>query len=231
VRSFTASSLIHAGLIGIALVCGLRLASTGTGRTETVALAAPRLVEAPFEEVFETLVEPEESQPEPEEDPELEFEAPLLEPLQELPTELEAPDFGSGFFLHAVLERINDTPVPITEEIAEPEPADPVQEPSVQPVPEEVPGPIVVEALLLESPQPHYPRASIRRGEEGRSLCRLHIAADGRVSQVEILESSGHTRLDEAARKGLLRWRFRPRTADGLGVPARLDHPVSFRLK
>jgi protein TonB len=84
--------------------------------------------------------------------------------------------------------------------------------------------------VALEAPPPAYPRLSLRAGEEGSVLCRLSISALGQVSSVEILESSGHARLDEAARGALLQWRFEPRRDAGLAVATTLEHRVIFRL-
>lgn len=86
-------------------------------------------------------------------------------------------------------------------------------------------------AVLLFGPHPEYPPASIRRGEEGRVLCCLHVGKDGGVHAVDVLQSSGHARLDQAATDALLRWRFQPATEGGHCVPFRLSHPVTFVLK
>ncbi len=85
-------------------------------------------------------------------------------------------------------------------------------------------------AVPIEAPSPRYPPPSVRAGEEGTVLCRIHVAADGAVSEVEIIESSGFTRLDQAAREGLLRWRFAPRLEAGVPVASTLLHPVEFVL-
>ena len=58
--------------------------------------------------------------------------------------------------------------------------------------------------------------------------CRLHIAADGHVAAVDVVESSGYTRLDRAAVEALLAWRFHPRRPD---EPATILHQVTFRLE
>ena len=90
---------------------------------------------------------------------------------------------------------------------------------------------IGAKAAALETPSPVYPRLSQRHGEEGSVLCRLSISEQGTVTAVEVLESSGHERLDEAARTALLTWRFRPRREGGLAVASTLDHRVIFRLE
>lgn len=85
-------------------------------------------------------------------------------------------------------------------------------------------------AELVVAPTPSYPRASARLGEEGEVLCRLFVEPDGSVGRVDVLASSGYPRLDQAAREGLLGWRFEPARRGGLAVPSSLDHTVVFRL-
>lgn len=59
---------------------------------------------------------------------------------------------------------------------------------------------------------PPYPEKARKRGYEGVVKLRLTIAINGRVSQVEILESTAHTILTESCRQTVLRkWRFAPR--------------------
>ncbi|MBI3975786.1 MAG: TonB family protein [Armatimonadetes bacterium] len=57
---------------------------------------------------------------------------------------------------------------------------------------------------------------------------RLLIRAGGTVASVEVLVSSGDAALDEAARQGLLRWRFAPATRDGTPIDAYLIFWVVF---
>lgn len=89
----------------------------------------------------------------------------------------------------------------------------------------------VREPRPVETPRPPYPGLSVRAGEEGSVLCRLHIDAAGAVTQVAVVESSGFERLDQAARTTLLAWRFEPRRHDGRSVATTLLHRVTFRLE
>ena len=97
-----------------------------------------------------------------------------------------------------------------------------------------VDSPVVSEAeavpavYVLGTPPP-YPSLSVRRGEEGTVVCRMHVGANGCVESVDVVESSGHVRLDEAAVKALLEWRFEPRREGGIAVPDTVLHPVVFR--
>ncbi len=62
---------------------------------------------------------------------------------------------------------------------------------------------------------PDYPAVSVRMGEEGVVDLEFLIDLDGRVADSRIAGSSGHPRLDEAARTALALCRFTPGTVDG----------------
>ena len=79
--------------------------------------------------------------------------------------------------------------------------------------------------------EPQYPRLAVRRGYEGTTLLRVHIMADGRVSEVEISESSGYRSLDRAARKAVQIWRFNPAHLGGKPVDSWALVPIAFKLK
>jgi len=79
-------------------------------------------------------------------------------------------------------------------------------------------------------PVPEYPRASQRRGEQGRVLVRVTISPEGRVVDARIQSSSGHDRLDNAALKAVRTARFKPYTENGRAYPAMADIPFDFVL-
>lgn len=80
----------------------------------------------------------------------------------------------------------------------------------------------------IATPQPDYPRASMRRGEEGEVVLRVVVGSNGRVDSVEIVSSSGHRRLDRAAVAAVRRWRFEPALRDGQPVQGELRIPFAF---
>lgn len=83
-------------------------------------------------------------------------------------------------------------------------------------------------AVVTENPRPEYPYDSALRGEHGEVVCLLHITADGRVANVEVVSSCGYKRLDRAAIDGLKRWRFQPALENGVAVASKLRHKVTF---
>ncbi|MBN1847683.1 MAG: energy transducer TonB [Deltaproteobacteria bacterium] len=58
--------------------------------------------------------------------------------------------------------------------------------------------------------EPVYPRIAKRRGYEGTVILKVLVGVDGSVADLEILESSGHDILDQAAGKSVRKWMFEP---------------------
>lgn len=83
----------------------------------------------------------------------------------------------------------------------------------------------------LVPPSPRYPPASRRLREEGEVLVRVLIDVDGRPTEVQMLRSSGHARLDEAAIAAVRAALFRPYVASGRARAAYVRVPVEFALR
>ncbi|MDN3566636.1 energy transducer TonB, partial [Paeniroseomonas aquatica] len=83
----------------------------------------------------------------------------------------------------------------------------------------------------IRNPDPEYPAASQARGEQGVVTVLLHITATGSVEEVEVVRTSGYAALDEAARRAVQRWRFRPATRGGLAIPGTIRTAIHFRLR
>jgi periplasmic protein TonB len=94
------------------------------------------------------------------------------------------------------------------------------------------PDPQVIPAReALGNHAPDYPEEAQRLHQQGMVLLRLHIGADGAVTSVETLQSSGFVALDEAARVALAQWHFLPAQQAGRPVPSFRDQPVNFGLE
>ncbi|PKU22458.1 energy transducer TonB [Telmatospirillum siberiense] len=63
--------------------------------------------------------------------------------------------------------------------------------------------------------KPDYPPISRRLEETGTVILEFLIDVDGTVTDSRIAGSSGHSRLDEAARQALTLCAFKPGTLDG----------------
>jgi len=86
-------------------------------------------------------------------------------------------------------------------------------------------------ASYLDNPRPEYPRLSRRLGEQGRVVLRVLIEMDGSASRAELASSSGFSRLDEAARLAVLRWRYVPGKRGGRPEAMWFNVPVNFVLE
>jgi protein TonB len=76
----------------------------------------------------------------------------------------------------------------------------------------------------------YYPDASKRAGEEGRCIVTMTVAADGRITNATIQQSSGFPRLDEACLKGVKDQRMKPATEDGKPVETTVALPIVWKL-
>ena len=95
----------------------------------------------------------------------------------------------------------------------------------------EAPPRIVSEVAYVKPPQPRYPPESRRSGEEGLVVLRVLIDQQGRAAQIEIEQSSGHSRLDQAAREAVARALFRPYVENGIARAALAMIPIEFTWK
>lgn len=82
----------------------------------------------------------------------------------------------------------------------------------------------------VREPSPRYPPQSRRLREQGLVVLRVVIDERGEASSIEIETSSGHARLDDAARAAVLRAAFRPYVEDGEPRRALVLIPIEFAL-
>ena len=115
----------------------------------------------------------------------------------------------------------------------EPEPAPPPVAIAAPPAPPPVVPviPPVFNADYLRNPPPAYPALSRRIGEEGRVILRVLVGTAGSAEEVQVRTSSGHPRLDQAARAAVQRWKFVPARRGEHPVAAWVLIPISFRLE
>ena len=88
-----------------------------------------------------------------------------------------------------------------------------------------------VKAAYLRNPAPTYPPLSRRFREEGRVVLSVQVSPQGEAMAVELHTSSGHPRLDSAAKKTVTRWRFIPARRGDTAVTAWVEIPIIFQLR
>lgn len=86
------------------------------------------------------------------------------------------------------------------------------------------------DADYLQNPAPAYPLISRKFREEGKVLLAVNVTAKGIAEHVEIKQSSGYPRLDEAALVTVRKWRFVPARRGDDPVAANVVVPITFRL-
>ncbi|MDC0980465.1 energy transducer TonB, partial [Bdellovibrionales bacterium] len=88
------------------------------------------------------------------------------------------------------------------------------------------------EVLPLVRIEPQYPRKAAMSGKQGWVLLKFDITPMGSVNQIEILDSKPRRIFNMAAKRALLKWKYRPKIVDGKAV-SQLDNKVriEFRLE
>jgi protein TonB len=89
---------------------------------------------------------------------------------------------------------------------------------------------VISEAAASTTIHPAYPRISRQRGEEGVVALSIQVLASGRAGNVDVIQSSGHRRLDEAACKAARRASFSPARQFGRNIDSTIKLSFSFRL-
>ncbi len=130
------------------------------------------------------------------------------------------------------------------EQLTAPPPApEPKPTEKAEPIVEAPPAPVVPPAPpaqikmitsgveYIQPPQPIYPVASRRMGEEGKVLLRVLISEQGRPERADIQKSSGSTRLDDAAKKAVLQTLFKPYIEGGRALTVYAMVPIIFSLR
>lgn len=171
--------------------------------------AAPIMVEL----IAPPRIEP----PAPQPPAELPKPRPLMKRPMERPTEAQLVAAPVDVPSPAAVAAPPPAPAPI-EAVAAPAPSVPLTQP-------------IFNADYLDNPAPLYPALSRRQGEQGRVILRVLVTAGGSADEVQVRTSSGHPRLDEAARATVRAWKFVPAKRGDQAVPAWVLIPISFRLE
>jgi periplasmic protein TonB len=156
-----------------------------------LARKAVEVIKQPFEtKIIEELKPPPDMPPPP--PPKLALPPPPFIPPPEVQIQVQAPQQN-------VITSVTNVKPPET-----PRPAEAVQLVRVAPV---------VQARSCKTPE--YPAASRRLEETGAVVLSFLVGVDGIVLESKVDTSSGHPKLDEAARQALSLCKFSPGTVDG----------------
>ena len=126
----------------------------------------------------------------------------------------------------------DSTPGPAAPGPVEPAPAAPGPVPNATPTAERKPGttrgPVFIDPPDLAA---YYPRRARIEGVAGRTSIRLTLAADGRVTDVEVLDSTPPGVFETAARRVGAALQFQPAMRDGRPVAATVSLNLVWRLE
>jgi protein TonB len=89
---------------------------------------------------------------------------------------------------------------------------------------------LVASVEYLREPSPHYPPQSKKLREQGLVVLRVLIDERGVACNIDIESSSGHARLDHAAKDAVARAAFRPYIENGTPRRALVLIPIEFAL-
>ncbi|MCB9727587.1 MAG: TonB-dependent receptor [Deltaproteobacteria bacterium] len=74
-----------------------------------------------------------------------------------------------------------------------------------------------------------YPPGALAAGREGSVVLQVDIAADGSVLDAQVVEPAGYG-FDDAARRAVMRFHFRPAEVDGEAVAVRVTYTYTFSI-
>lgn len=94
----------------------------------------------------------------------------------------------------------------------------------------EVSDDVNVKTRLVKRVNPVYPQEAKEQGITGAVKCRVRIEEDGKVGDVNVLESP-HELLSQSAVDAIRQWEYEPPMRDGKAVAALCDVTINYKLK
>lgn len=83
----------------------------------------------------------------------------------------------------------------------------------------------------LKNPAPVYPEIAKEREWQGLVILQVLVTAEGEANEVQVLVSSGHRVLDDAALRAVRKWQFLPASIGMVRFESRVRVPVRFILE
>ncbi|WP_405227488.1 energy transducer TonB [Lentisalinibacter sediminis] len=87
------------------------------------------------------------------------------------------------------------------------------------------------EMLATDIVPPVYPRAAIRREQEGWVDVEFTVLADGSTADAEVIEAQPERVFEGASLRAVEQWRFRPRVYRGRPIDQRVSTRINFQLQ
>lgn len=96
--------------------------------------------------------------------------------------------------------------------------------------PPAAPGAPAQQLQAKQRVEPVYPSGARRDGEEGTVRLRVLVNERGQPGEVQVAQSSGFARLDDAATNAVRRWRFQAATDGSRAISAWTQVAITFKL-
>jgi periplasmic protein TonB len=165
------------------------------------------VVEAPkFVQPIEAVFIPENTQPEPEM-PKVKPDIEIAQPTEQPPPEIQFDE---------VVAPPAETPMPAS--------------PNAVAATQATVGQAAQELKTSTRIEPIYPPASRRASEEGTVRLKVLVDEAGRPKDVQVAQSSGFSRLDDAAKQAVRRWKFVAATDGTKAMSVWTQVSITFRL-
>ena len=100
--------------------------------------------------------------------------------------------------------------------------------PPAPPKPQGITAPVSIGGS--HSCENEYPPSAQRLNQEGTTTVKFMVNTEGSVSDVQVVNSSGHDALDQAAIRCASAWRYKPALENGEPVPAPWTTNVQWKL-
>ncbi len=162
--------------------------------------------------------------------PEISVQRPAAQAESELET---AYGFGSKSFLRVIDTRTVDNALE-ADELTQDDSGDFEEEYGEEirrQLERSLPQPTSRDVVVVRLVKPAYPPTSVAAGVEGVVVFRLHVTKHGRVARAWPLSSEVDRDCEDAARRAVLRWKFRPHVVGGTPVDFLVDQRIRFRLR
>lgn len=215
----------------------------GRGEMPAMQVSVVQLPPKPQQQPPAAAPEPQQAQPEPPppvvEPPKPETPKPAPKPLEKaVPKKSPKPK-----------PKPKPQPEPVQETPAQPAPPAPTPKPAAPVVGESTPGAQAaptgtqgpaglptgslddsdIKPLRMDSPV--YPPIAKRRSIQGYVKVLFTVTSDGRIEDIQVLESSPPRVFDDAVRQAMGRWRFEPRVSGGQITARQATRTIRFNLQ
>ena len=79
-------------------------------------------------------------------------------------------------------------------------------------------------------PDPVHPRELLRRRIEASVRLKVRVGISGKVTSIQIAQSSGYEAMDKSAVEAVRRWEFTPGRRNGQPMAMTVMVPIEFRI-